>query len=66
MSFYPGYMPYKNLGIVEDLPGYIDVHRSVLGYDFDTFVGGHVDRLGTLNFAPKHSQRPSGEPGSDL
>lgn len=37
---YPGYMPYKNLGIVEDLRGYIDVHRSVLGYDFDTFVGG--------------------------
>jgi len=44
---YPGYMPYKNLGIVEDVPGYIDVHRTVLGYDFDTFVGGHVDRLGT-------------------
>ena len=43
---YPGYMPYKNLGIVEDVPGYIDVHRTVLGYDFDTFVGGHVDRLG--------------------
>jgi glyoxylase-like metal-dependent hydrolase (beta-lactamase superfamily II) len=44
---YPGYMPYKNLGIVEDVPGYIDVHKAVLAYDFDTFVGGHVDRLGT-------------------
>ena len=43
---YPGYMPYKNLGIVEDVPGYIDVHRMVLGFDFDTFVGGHVGRLG--------------------
>ena len=44
---YPGYMPYKNLGIVEDVPGYIDVHKAVLAYDFDTFVGGHVGRLGT-------------------
>jgi glyoxylase-like metal-dependent hydrolase (beta-lactamase superfamily II) len=43
---YPGYMPYKNLGIVEDVPGYIDIHRTVLAYDFDTFVGGHVGRLG--------------------
>jgi glyoxylase-like metal-dependent hydrolase (beta-lactamase superfamily II) len=43
---YPGYMPYKNLGIVEDVPGYIAIHRAVLGYDFDTFVGGHVGRLG--------------------
>lgn len=44
---YPGYMPYKNLGIVEDVPGYIDVHRKVLAYDFDTFVGGHVGEAGT-------------------
>jgi glyoxylase-like metal-dependent hydrolase (beta-lactamase superfamily II) len=44
---YPGYMPYKNLGIVEDVPGYIAVHKTVLGYDFETFVGGHVGRLGT-------------------
>jgi len=43
---YPGYMPYKNLGIVEDVPGYIQVHRKILGYEFATFVGGHVDRLG--------------------
>jgi hypothetical protein len=40
-------MPYKNLGIVEDVPGYIDVHRKVLAYDFDTFVGGHVGGAGT-------------------
>jgi glyoxylase-like metal-dependent hydrolase (beta-lactamase superfamily II) len=44
---YPGYMPYKNLGIVEDVPGYVSVHKTVLGYDFQTFVGGHVGRLGT-------------------
>src|SRR5215469_8625316 len=44
---YPGWMPYKNLGIAEDVPGYIQAHHDALSYDFDTFVGGHVDRLGT-------------------
>jgi glyoxylase-like metal-dependent hydrolase (beta-lactamase superfamily II) len=43
---YPGYMPYKNLGIAEDVPGYVDVQRKALAYDFSTFVGGHVTRLG--------------------
>jgi len=44
---YPGYMPYKNLGIVQDVPGYMQSHNEALKYDFDTFVGGHVGRLGT-------------------
>ena len=44
---YPGWMPYKNLGIAEDVPGYIQAHHDALSYDFDTLVAGHVDRLGT-------------------
>ena len=44
---YPGYMPYPNLGIAVDVPGYLKAHRDALSYDFDTLVGGHVDRLGT-------------------
>jgi len=43
---YPGYMPYKNLGIAEDVPGYLEVQRKALAYDFSAFVGGHVTRLG--------------------
>jgi glyoxylase-like metal-dependent hydrolase (beta-lactamase superfamily II) len=43
---YPGYMPYKNLGIAEDISGYVDAQRKVLTYDFSTFLGGHVTRLG--------------------
>jgi glyoxylase-like metal-dependent hydrolase (beta-lactamase superfamily II) len=43
---YPGYMPYKNLGIAEDVPGYIEIHRKALQYNFLTFVAGHVTRLG--------------------
>jgi glyoxylase-like metal-dependent hydrolase (beta-lactamase superfamily II) len=44
---YPGWIPYKNLGVAEDIPGYIQAHHDALGYDFDTFVAGRVDRLGT-------------------
>jgi glyoxylase-like metal-dependent hydrolase (beta-lactamase superfamily II) len=44
---YPGYMPYKNLGITEDVQGYIEAHRQLLAYDFDTLVAGHVTRAGT-------------------
>lgn len=44
---YPGYMPYKNLGITEDVQGYIQAHTDVLAYDFTTLVAGHVTRLGT-------------------
>jgi glyoxylase-like metal-dependent hydrolase (beta-lactamase superfamily II) len=43
---YPGYMPYKNLGIAEDVSGYIEIHQKALAYDFSTLVGGHVSRLG--------------------
>jgi len=44
---YPGYMPYPNLGIAVDIPGYVKAHDDLLRYDFDTLVAGHVDRLGT-------------------
>jgi glyoxylase-like metal-dependent hydrolase (beta-lactamase superfamily II) len=44
---YPGYMPYKNLGIVEDVPGYIASHKAALAFGFETFIGGHVGRPGT-------------------
>jgi len=44
---YPGWMAYKNLGIAEDVPGYIQAHHDALSYDFDTLVAGHVDRLGS-------------------
>jgi glyoxylase-like metal-dependent hydrolase (beta-lactamase superfamily II) len=44
---YPGFMPYKNLGIAEDVQGYIRAHSDALSYEFDVFVGGHVSRLGT-------------------
>jgi glyoxylase-like metal-dependent hydrolase (beta-lactamase superfamily II) len=44
---YPGWMPYKNLGVTVDVPGFVDAHRKVLGYDFEVLVAGHVSRPGT-------------------
>src|SRR5262245_18177259 len=55
---YPGFMPYPDLGVAVDIPGYLQAHRDALTYKFTEFVGGHVNRLGTpadveasLNFA---------------
>ena len=44
---YPGWVPFKNLGIAADVAGYVEAHRQALGYDFETLVAGHVDRPGT-------------------
>lgn len=44
---FPGWVPFKKLAIAEDIPGFIKAHDEVLSYDFDTFIGGHLTRLGT-------------------
>jgi len=44
---FPGWVPFANLALAQDVFGYIKAHDIVLNYDFDTFVGGHLTRLGT-------------------
>jgi glyoxylase-like metal-dependent hydrolase (beta-lactamase superfamily II) len=44
---YPGWMPYKNLGVAIDLPGVVTAHDMILGLSFEVLVAGHVDRAGT-------------------
>ena len=44
---YHGWVPYKSLGLPKDVPGYIEAHDTMLGYDFEHFVSGHNARLGT-------------------
>jgi glyoxylase-like metal-dependent hydrolase (beta-lactamase superfamily II) len=45
---FPGWVPFPNLALAEDVFGYIKAHDIALNnYDFDTFVGGHLTRLGT-------------------
>jgi glyoxylase-like metal-dependent hydrolase (beta-lactamase superfamily II) len=43
----PGWAPFRGLALAESTPGYIQAHVDVLSFDFDTFVGGHLSRLGT-------------------
>lgn len=44
---FPGWVPFKNLALAEEIPTFIAAHDEVLGYDFETFIGGHLTRLGT-------------------
>ena len=45
---FPGWVPFVYLAITDDVAGFIKAHDIVLNnYDFDTFVGGHLTRLGT-------------------
>ena len=45
---FPGWVPYVYLGIADDVTGSIKAPDIALNnYNFDTFVGGHLTRLGT-------------------
>jgi len=44
---FPGWSPFKDLAITESVPSFISAHDDVLAYDFETFIGGHITRLGT-------------------
>ncbi len=44
---FPGWTPFKDLAMAQDVPAFISAHDKILEYDFDTFVGGHLTRLGT-------------------
>jgi len=44
---FPGWVPFKELALAEDVPAFVQAHDDILGFDFDTFIGGHVTRLGT-------------------
>lgn len=44
---FPGWIPFQNLAFASDVPGFVRAHDRILEYDFETFVGGHVNRLGT-------------------
>jgi glyoxylase-like metal-dependent hydrolase (beta-lactamase superfamily II) len=46
---FPGWVPFPYLAVSKDIAGYIKAHDIVLNnYDFDTFIGGHLTRLGTI------------------
>ncbi|MCH8076397.1 MAG: MBL fold metallo-hydrolase, partial [SAR324 cluster bacterium] len=43
---FPGWVPFKDMALAKSVSGFIKAHDHVLAYDFDTFVGGHLTRLG--------------------
>jgi hypothetical protein len=43
---YPGWVPFDLLSVSTNIPGLIEAHEQILGYEFDTFVGGHIGRTG--------------------
>ncbi|MGH9997335.1 MAG: MBL fold metallo-hydrolase, partial [Nitrososphaeraceae archaeon] len=47
---FPGWVPFPYLAVATDIAGVINAHDIVLNnYDFDTFVGGHLTRTGTID-----------------
>jgi glyoxylase-like metal-dependent hydrolase (beta-lactamase superfamily II) len=44
---FPGWAPFMNLALAEDIPGFIQTHDDVLAYDFEVFIGGHLGRYGS-------------------
>ena len=47
-AVFPGWVPFKDLAMAEDALAFISAHDKILLYDFDTFIGGHLTRLGTV------------------
>ncbi len=45
---FPGWTPFKDLAMAQDVPAFLAAHDKILEYDFDTYIGGHLTRLGTV------------------
>ncbi|OEK09033.1 hypothetical protein A8C32_14170 [Flavivirga aquatica] len=43
----PGYVPFKNLDLSNNVHNYLKVFDQILAYDFDVFIGGHLTGIGT-------------------
>ncbi len=44
---FPGWSPFLDLALSSDVPAYVGAHDQILEFDFETYIGGHVTRLGT-------------------
>ena len=42
-----GWVPFKNLAVSQDIPGWIGAQDIALSYPWQTLVAGHLGRLGT-------------------
>ncbi|WP_159617694.1 MBL fold metallo-hydrolase [Arthrobacter zhaoguopingii] len=44
---FPGWVPFSNLAVSANVPGYVTAVDQTLGYSFEKLVSGHVTRTGT-------------------
>jgi len=44
---FPGWCPYYNWGMMQNMGRFLEAHDEVLEYDFDVLIGGHLTRPGT-------------------
>ena len=44
---FPGWVPFKDLALAEDIRGLLAAHDRVLEYDFDDYIESHLTRWGT-------------------
>ncbi|MCM0677825.1 MBL fold metallo-hydrolase [Micromonospora phytophila] len=44
---FPGWVPFSNLAVSANVPGFVNAHDQALEYPFEKLVGGHVTRPGT-------------------
>ena len=43
---FPGWVPFKNLAVSQDIPAWVRAHDITMDYRWTTLVGGHLGRLG--------------------
>lgn len=43
---FPGWVPFKNLAVSQNIPGWVRAHDTAMNYRWTTLVGGHLGRLG--------------------
>jgi hypothetical protein len=44
---FPGWVPFAYLAESSDIPGWVAAHEEAMTYPFQTYIGGHLTRLGT-------------------
>jgi glyoxylase-like metal-dependent hydrolase (beta-lactamase superfamily II) len=43
---FPGWVPFMNLAVSQDIPGWVRAHDIAMDYRWTSLVGGHLGRLG--------------------
>jgi glyoxylase-like metal-dependent hydrolase (beta-lactamase superfamily II) len=53
---FPGWVPFACLAVSQDIPAWLDAPERALSYPFETFVGGHLNRVGTRDDVAVHQE----------